>query len=211
MSWLLNLNLTWLTLWTWYKVASWYQHSEKINLFHLMIGINLVLMQRRMGWNNFGVLPFMKNHLSRCRDCQYYPNWIMAYIFSSIEINSKKTRALISFMTFLSFEVAFNYYKSTIRPWKNIVMCVLVLSKDTWICWTATEKVLWAVDPWPILQKVQQRLAFSYMNVLNFCQNFQNPIFGQLYGFFWGFLPYHILSFFLLHDSLTSCKISQEN
>ena len=71
----------------------------------------------------------------------------MAYIFSSIEINSKKTRALISFMTFLSSEVAFNYYKSTIRPRKNIVMCVLVLSKDTWICWTATEKVLWAVDP----------------------------------------------------------------
>ena len=68
-SWLLNLNVTYETLWARTGSGLWISTLEKLSSTHLAIRITLLLLFRM--WRG---LPLMKNH--------FYDTWI-AFLFSN--------------------------------------------------------------------------------------------------------------------------------
>ena len=57
-----------------------------------------------------------------------------SYVISNAKTASKKIRALIRSMKFLSPEIALYLYKSTVRVWNTVVTSGLVPPVATWIC-----------------------------------------------------------------------------
>ena len=85
-----------------------------------------------------------------------------SYIISTAKTASKKIRALIHFMKFLSPELVLYLYKSTIRPCMNtVVMSGLVLLVPPWNCWISCKNgyagllvllLLLLLNPWLIFE-----------------------------------------------------------
>ena len=110
LNWLLNLNLTYVTLWTGAGSGLLISMLEKLNQFHLT-GLKALLL---LMWKLIGLF-LRKSHLLIWWEWLSLLNWIETYIISIAMTAPKKIRALICPMKFLSPEVALYLYKYSIR------------------------------------------------------------------------------------------------
>ena len=120
-SWLLNLNLTYKTLSTRKIQLVLFDRSKSIGAIDVKMDGSV--LEEKSSFKMLGLTFSSKL------------DW-GSYIVSIAKSASKKIGALIRSMKFLSPEVAFYLYKSTIRPcMEHCCMSGLVLLVATWNCW----------------------------------------------------------------------------
>ena len=122
LSWLLNLNLTYETLWTGAKSGLLISMLEKLTLFCLASLITLVLLMWNW-WDSISLLVLL--------------DWC-SYIIPIAKTTSEKMGVLIHLMKFIFSEFCLYLYKYTIRSsikYSCQVWAYLgILLAATWIC-----------------------------------------------------------------------------